>query len=248
MKTCLICHTSFSSSFTWSAFIGIGYKEPMLCHGCEKLLDPITYISCPVCGRDEEALPRHLKQKNGWANSQNPQMPDAVCADCRQWSREAGAVYVMNRSLYTYQQGMKDVMATFKYRGDASLAILFTEDLAKLAKKSGADLFTTIPLAEDRLWERGFNQAVLLAAGLPLTPLLERRGTTSGKQSKRGRDERMAHLSDVFQLTVSLPELTGKTVCIIDDIYTTGATIRTAARLIQDAGAETVLSTTLIRA
>ncbi|WP_198155052.1 ComF family protein [Salisediminibacterium beveridgei] len=220
----------------------------MLCHTCEGLFHRITHISCPVCGRDEEVLPHHVKQKNVWTNWQSPKLPDAACADCRQWADNPRAACVMNRSLYTYHEGMKDVMATYKYRGDATLATLFTKDLAKLARQSGADLFTTIPLAEDRLWERGFNQATLLSGALPLTLLLTRNGVTSGKQSKRTKGERLAHLENAFQLIAEPPELTGKTVCIIDDIYTTGATVRTAAKLLLAAGAKAVLSTTLIRA
>lgn len=248
MTRCLKCLTPFTPHFGWTALIGIGYKKPLICPECESTLHKIKHISCPMCGRDEAVLPHHRSLKNTWGKNDDTRNTEECCADCKHWLSETGPVPMMNRSLYTYNEGMKELMATFKYRGDAAIATLFTKELAKFAKQSGADLYTVIPLAGDRHWERGFNQARLLAADLPITPLLMRTGTTEGKQSKRSRDERMAHLTDAFQLSPNHPDLTNQTVCIIDDIYTTGATIKTTGTLLQNAGAERVISTTLIRA
>ncbi|WP_308167083.1 phosphoribosyltransferase family protein [Bacillus sp. ISL-40] len=67
----------------------------------------------------------------------------------------------------------------------------------------------------------------------------------SEKQSKKSRSERI-HLSQVFQVNPNV-DLAGKKVILIDDIYTTGSTLRHAAKLLKVAGAASIQSLTLAR-
>ncbi|MEI4789890.1 phosphoribosyltransferase family protein [Bacillus sp. FJAT-53060] len=102
-----------------------------------------------------------------------------------------------------------------------------------------------IPLSKERLKERGFNQSVVLASfiGLPiLQPLIK---IHQDKQSKRSKNERLDQ-KGLFQLK-QRDGIVQKDVILIDDIYTTGATIYDAARILKDAGAKSVSSFTLIR-
>nr|WP_279325946.1 phosphoribosyltransferase family protein [Bacillus sp. FJAT-47783] len=102
-----------------------------------------------------------------------------------------------------------------------------------------------IPLSQQRLYERGFNQALLLSQQLHLPIIEPLEKIDLKKQSKKSRNERI-HSKNMFTLTK--PELVkDQHIIIIDDIYTTGTTIRHAAKLLHQAGASTVQSLTLIR-
>ncbi|WP_052087946.1 ComF family protein [Paenibacillus wynnii] len=118
-----------------------------------------------------------------------------------------------------------------------------------------ADLLVPVPVSEPRLIERGFNQAERLAAelswrtGIPLLPLLVRTHHTD-KQSFKGRAERLTNMKHAFGPNSSISEdyfnwLMGITafhdtnyprpvrIIIVDDIYTTGSTIRACAESVR---------------
>ncbi|WP_237739228.1 ComF family protein [Bacillus xiamenensis] len=102
-----------------------------------------------------------------------------------------------------------------------------------------------IPLSKERLKERGFNQSVMLASmiGGPIfQPLIK---VHQRKQSKKSKNDRL-NQKGLFQLKQPDP-IVLKDVILVDDIYTTGATVYHAARILKDAGAKSVSSFTLIR-
>ncbi|ADH98543.1 ComF family protein [Salisediminibacterium selenitireducens] len=243
---CLICLGEADARLSWEALLNPWTEPSFLCKACRESLAPIHRIGCRQCGRP--SLEEAYADPNRWHSSGKGPDEEELCRDCRNWLREKGNGVVMNRSLFSYNDGMKAIIAAYKYRGDAALAGLFVPGIQKLIQSSGADLVTVIPLAADRLYERGFNQAELLAGDRPLTPLLIRVGVTTGKQSKRGKEDRRRELDGVFSLVSSLPDLNGKTVCIIDDLYTTGSTLYSASALLYKAGAKHVVAVTAVRA
>ena len=101
-----------------------------------------------------------------------------------------------------------------------------------------------IPLSPERLQERGFNQAeaLIVEAGLQSANLLKR--THSEKQSKKSRSDRI-HVPQVFSLEPTTLE--GKRILLVDDIYTTGSTLRHAAKILVENGAASVSSITIAR-
>lgn len=154
----------------------------------------------------------------------------------------------MNRSVYAYNNFMKDILARFKFRGDTALADLFKKDVQSAFKRSFSikePVLVPIPLSKERLKERGFNQSMMLASmigGPILEPLIK---VHQSKQSKKRKNERL-HQQNLFQLRQSNP-IVLKDVVLIDDIYTTGATVYHAAKILKEAGAKSVSSFTLIR-
>jgi competence protein ComFC len=106
-------------------------------------------------------------------------------------------------------------------------------------------LLVPIPLSEERLIERGFNQAEVLVSflSLPLWNVLGRRDHE--KQSKKQKSERL--IAPQFYVKDSR-QIAGKDIVLIDDIYTTGATVYHAATQLLQYGASSVSSFTLIRA
>jgi len=191
----------------------------------------INHSSCPSCFR--------------------PQSNQDICSDCQSWGNDPkwNGALERNVSVYEYNDAMKDILSTFKFRGDAALASVFEKDFKSSYKANfksiKLDATIPIPLSPERLYERGFNQAKLLADFLllPQLDVLER--THHEKQSKKSRQERLTS-SNVFSIS-DRSIIEGKNILLIDDIYTTGTTLRHAAKRLKDSGAASIYSLTLIR-
>jgi len=104
-----------------------------------------------------------------------------------------------------------------------------------------ADLVVPMPLARERLAERGYNQALLLARHLApdktdATLLLRTRHTAA--QSALTRAERLQNVQGAFAVEpLRAHELRGRRVVLVDDVMTTGASLRAAASALRLAGA-----------
>jgi competence protein ComFC len=232
-ETCLICHSSILPAIGWRA-IFLAEKENNICSACRGKLEPIEGEVCQMCNR-----PFHLlkgKFRDG-----------ELCHDCYRWENddEWKGYLKKNTSLFLYNGFLKEVIAQYKFRGDYVLARVFTVYLKEKLLKTENDLFVPIPLSEERLYERGFNQAeaILFEAGFQPTEILSR--VHSEKQSKKSRNDRI-HLPQVFQIGSDI-DIAGQRIILVDDIYTTGSTLRHAAKLLIGAGAGSVESLTIAR-
>jgi competence protein ComFC len=232
-KHCLLCDEEIESEVTWRSLFA--QEQPSkVCGSCHEKFVHISGETCRICGRPFALLEAEYRNGN-------------VCLDCKRWEddeRWTGSLD-KNIALYTYTNFTKELIARFKFRGDYVLAEVFAADFRKALQVFQYDYIVPIPLSEDRLYERGFNQAeaVIRAAGLVPSHVLTRVHTE--KQSKKSRHERI-HLEQVFNVKSDL-DLRGKTIMIVDDIYTTGSTLRHAAKLLKENGAVKVYSLTLAR-
>jgi ComF family protein len=102
-----------------------------------------------------------------------------------------------------------------------------------------------VPLHPVRLGERGYNQSALLAArlarrlGIRCAPLALARKTNEPRQATLGRSERRLRAANAF--AIRRPELVrGRAVVLVDDVWTTGATLADCARCLHEAGADRV--------
>ncbi|WLR41493.1 phosphoribosyltransferase family protein [Bacillus carboniphilus] len=173
-----------------------------------------------------------------------------ICRDCLEWNNNDlwKNTLRQNRSVFTYNMFMKDVLATFKYRGDAELVNCFEQPFLEGFKKYYSHKkyqVVPIPISPERLRERGFNQALLLAKLLK-KPIFEPLGKRNSlKQSKKTKKERI-DLKDLYILP-SYPSINGYDILLVDDLYTTGSTLRHASKILKMNGASSVDSLTLIR-
>ncbi|WP_175640272.1 ComF family protein [Metabacillus schmidteae] len=226
---CLICKEQVDLQITWKSLIP--GSETNTCDSCYQTLVKINMPTCPGCFR--------------------PQNNHDLCPDCQSWEKDTAWKGILERnvSVYEYNDAMKEILSTYKFRGDAALVAVFEKDFyisykANFKKKS-IDATIPIPLSPERLYERGFNQAKLLADFLPLLQLEVLERTHHEKQSKKSRHERLSS-SNVFSIT-NRSIIEGKNILLIDDIYTTGTTLRHAAQRLKEVGAASVSSLTLIR-
>ena len=227
---CLICHEHIDTPVSWTTIFS-KEKEQVVCQNCEQKFARITGEICRICCRP---LSAHFRNED-------------LCLDCARWEidPEWSGMLKRNISLFGYNDFLKEVIARYKFRGDYVLAKVFREEIHRKLAQLRFDQLIPIPLSAERLYERGFNQAEALIkeAGYQAMPLLTRKHAE--KQSKKSRHERI-HLPQVFQIAGDL-DLRGKTVVLVDDIYTTGSTLRHAAKLLKQAGAASIQSLTIAR-
>lgn len=122
-------------------------------------------------------------------------------------------------------------------------------DLA--AALSPCTLTIPIPLSAERLRERGYNQALLLAHALAcpqVQPHCLRRVRDTPSQARQNRADRLRNLRQAFAVPAQhSAQLQGQHVLLVDDVITTGATLHAAARTLLAAGAAQVSALALAR-
>lgn len=143
---------------------------------------------------------------------------------------------------------MREIVARWKYRGDYIIGKIFRHYIEETFTKSFRQakqeyVIVPIPLSKERLKERKFNQSLQLCKFTTSTNILDvLRAYYNEKQAKKSRSERIL-TKNPFYLTKPI----NKSVILVDDIYTTGRTIRHAAELLHSKGAPAIYSLTLIR-
>lgn len=214
MKSCLWCHQAFTPQLTlaevlrWQAL-----AAPLLCANCQACFKRIDLqTACPSCGR---------------AQSQA-----TVCADCQQWQQQT-TTFTSNQALFQYNTSMSEFFKCYKTQGDYRLRQLFKPALKRYFKRSQAIL---VPVPPDplRYRQRGFDAVQGLFEGCgELVPCLSK--SIGPKQAQRSRQARLQAPQPFFVQSAQLTKLTSRPIIILDDVYTTGRTLRHAYTCLQAA-------------
>jgi competence protein ComFC len=227
---CLVCQSLIDTRFGWAELLSPVVPK-VLCESCQGKLQRVQGQTCKICGRPFKLLDTQYHKGE-------------LCFDCIRWEEdgEYKDVLKQNYSLYVYNDFLQEILAKYKYRGDYVLAKIFAVELKEKINLIKPDHIIPIPLSNERLYERGFNQAeaLIVEAGFQPQHVLTR--IHGEKQSKKTRNERIK-LPQVFQAIKPL----GGTIIIMDDIYTTGSTLRHAAKELKKAGDNHIFSITIAR-
>jgi ComF family protein len=171
-----------------------------------------------------------------------------LCTVCRESLVNFDAAY----SFGSYDGPLQKLIHIFKYGKVESLAGPLSQFLLQTVPvEHRFDLVLPMPMHWRKRWERGFNQAELLAEpvaryhGLNLARNLKRHRYTK-PQAGLSEAQRRENLRNSFAI-VRPPQIVGKRILLIDDVFTTGATLRTAAAALKSAGAGYVCALTLAR-
>ena len=200
-----------------------------ICPECEKRIKLLTGDVCMICGQ---------KVNEG----------TLYCYDCSRKKHD----FIRNFSVFEYPV-IRESLYRFKYQGRAEYAAYYAKQAYKLHGKGlselQADAIIPVPLHISRYRKRGYNQAEEFAkevANLLYVPVktgfIKRVKSTKAlkKLDVSGRQNNLKKAFLIIQNDVKL-----NTIIVVDDIYTTGATIDAVARACKEAGVEHVYSLTV---
>ncbi|BDC50919.1 competence protein ComF [Bryobacterales bacterium F-183] len=227
---------------------------PDNCRCCAKPLQKLTRI--PVCQEclDLAACPIEAEYQCARCRAPflNPETlnDDGICPACH--AEPEGLDYAW--SYGSYDGTLRRLIHVYKYeRVDTLAGPLARLLIDALPRDEQFDLIAPMPLHWRKQWDRGFNQADLLArevadwTGIPYEGRLLRRVKASPAQAGLSFAARQSNVKGVFR--VRRNSVPGKHVLLIDDVLTTGATAASAARLLRrTGGASRVSILTLARA
>lgn len=223
--------------------------------GVERWLLPAACLLCkePVSEREGDALICDLCRIR-WrpvphpvcARCGQPSFPGLECRLCAGWP--AGLVRV--RSSVWLEESARAAVHQLKYEGWSRAAEAMAEAMRGLEPLTGQVLLIPVPLGGRRQRERGYNQSERIASALSArlglqvrTDVLQRVRETR-TQTELTPEARHANVAGAFRSGA----VTGLDLVLVDDVFTTGATLAAAAVALHDAGAKRVEAVTFARA
>lgn len=199
-----------------------------LCAACWGKLNFISAPYCDCCG-----APFSL-----------PSEPGLICAACL----TNPPVYTKARAALVYDDVGRKLVSQFKYGDKLHLLPTFAPWLQRAAADllPGVDVLMPVPLHWTRLWRRRFNQAALLARtlGLPVDVYTLVRARRTKRQVGMTREQRLQNVKAAFAVR---GDVGGKTILLVDDVHTTGATLAACSAVLLAAGASEVRVLTLAK-
>lgn len=209
--------------------VGCGRRGAWICERCVGRFSRLGPNRCPICC--------------------GPSTSADVCSGCR---RDPPAFEALH-CVFQFEDPLRAAIHRLKYDGARHLA----EPLALVALRSLSPLpsfhaVVPVPLHPNRLAHRGFNQSGLLARsigqslGVPVYPDRLRRVKDTPSQITLTALDRWRNVQGAFH--ADLGELVDRSVLLVDDVATTGSTLRAAASALKQAGARRVNAIILARA
>ena len=210
--------------------LGCGQGGDFICEACRRRLPYLRPPLCPVCG--------------------SPRLEVVICPECLSNGGYLDGV----RSVFSFEGTIRRAVHEFKYHNLRAIDGLLASFLAGGFREHGldGDLIVPVPLHPRRLKERGYNHSLLLArrlselVGIEIKPQALARTRYSRPQAvSSGVAERQKNVEGAF--ICGHTEIKGKRVILIDDVITSGATLRFCALALKEAGAVSVWGLTLAR-
>lgn len=216
-------------------------RNGSLIHGkCKTMLFPVAQPVCYHCGRPVDGpeteycfdCGRHLKR-----------------LESPYWRKNSPASwFVQGRALYVYRGSVQKTMYRLKYSNRREYAGFFAREAAvrygDWIRRAGVEAVVPIPVYWKKQKKRGYNQAGLLAKqiaeimGLAYEPEALIRVRDTRPQKELGEKERKNNLKSAFQSADFVVKY--RCILLVDDIYTTGATVESAAKTLRQAGVTSV--------
>lgn len=213
-------------------------EDKVLCENCEEKIEINTSFFCPNCSK------RLLEIKN----------------ECHPETR-----YILGSACSYRNKTVRDLIHALKYDRVARAAeilakilSLYIEHITVRYPEFKANDFVIFPMPLHRKKERkrGFNQSSLILKSLNKLILeqnkntflfcsslgiIKRKKNTPSQTKCKSKKERIAHMEDAFEI-ISPEKIADKNVIILDDVFTSGATMNEAVRAVKNAGARKVIA------
>ncbi|PYO21968.1 MAG: hypothetical protein DMD88_07875 [Candidatus Rokuibacteriota bacterium] len=236
--------------------LGPRRRDP-LCGPCWDAIDRIAPPFCDRCGAPMPMREPPESRERGsegaieapFDDPEEGPPPPAVCSTCV----ADGPAYDYARSAAVYGGVTREALHRLKFGGRRALArplADLTVEQCGATLRDGIAAVVPVPLARDREWERGFNQAALLAERIarwlevPVRAAWLARERATKPQSDLHAAERLANVRGAFR---AAPAVADRHVLLVDDVLTTGATLAECARALRAAGAGCIGAVTVAR-
>lgn len=197
---------------------------------------------CLLCAQSIASTP-------SWQALFGLQKQSNICQDCskkfqRADNKDKCDVLDHITSLYSYNEAMHDYLHQFKFLQDIQLADVFAHELRNHLSTNA--IVVPIPMHPEKKMQRTFAQVdeLLKSARIPYTHLLDKVNSEAMGEKTKAQRLAMKPLFAIKEGTIIRPS----TYILVDDIYTTGTTLRHAATVLKQVGAKRVEALTLIRA
>ncbi len=213
--------------------VGCDKEGEWLCGWCIEHLDAELLLTCPGC---------NLPTRDG--------------EPCRQCADEQVLTGFVAAGVYDAELPLARLITAYKYSyaeelSSALSAYLCNDDVLTQLYKWKISIVIPVPLHARRYAERGFNQAEPLANGVahalvvPMVQALTRNKYTTA-QARLSRTKRLSNVRGAFDV-LNKEIVQKKHILLVDDVYSTGATMSECARTLLDAGAKQVYALTVAR-
>jgi ComF family protein len=211
-------------------------SDSFICSECGRAFEPLPVAHCHLCGQPF-VTPLTTVHTCGWCLIRPPAYTRAAAAGL-------------------YEGPLRQAIHRFKYEGRTGLVQPLARFMATHLREPfyppAVDMIVPVPLHPKRLRQRGFNQSLVLSRRLfehdhrrIVVDLLERCRWTQPQMLLKG-EARRENMKDAFAVRKPA-RVSGRSVMIVDDVYTTGTTVSECARVLKRAGATVILVLTLAR-
>lgn len=218
----------------------IDFIFPPICPICNKIAAGNNAGICPEC---EGRLP-YVGDSYCMKCGKPVDEDEEYCSDCLTCTHE----YDEGRAALVYDELTSKSLYRFKYNHKKEYAKVYgrimTERLGEKIKSWDVDVIVPVPVHKSKMKKRGYNQAKLIAdevskrLDIPVCHRLVTRNTATTVQKELGAKARQNNLKKAFNVTRN--DVKYRTVLIVDDIYTTGATVDAMARCLKGVGIQNV--------
>ena len=216
---------------------------PPRCPGCDRILPPGQGGTvCAIC----RSLDRPRPVRAPYCLKCGKPLEDfrqEYCQDCRREQH----YFSEGRSIFSYGEMWRQSLVRFKYYGCREYGDFYAKAMSIYGKKYlerwRPQLIVPVPLHPRKKRNRGFNQAAYLAerlsgfCGIPWREDVVRKVRNTRSQKKLNAAKRRQNLKNAYQVTA---DITGLSVLVVDDVYTTGSTMDAMAQCLLEAGAKEV--------
>ncbi|MFP4497432.1 MAG: ComF family protein [Vulcanimicrobiota bacterium] len=202
-----------------------------LCSACKSKFEYLKPPLCRICGDPLNTS-------------------DKLCPDCREKPQR----YEISRSIVLYKTEIKQIIHEIKFKGKTELLLHFETILWKYFKRNSylfeADVLTSVPpnlnSPERKIClATGLAKILKEKAGLNYKLVLERKREIKLQHKLKGKN-RWENAKDAFKLKDNM-DINNKSILLIDDIFTTGATVYYCSKALKEAGADKIKVLTLAR-
>ncbi len=209
-------------------------ERAWVCERCMPLLEVHPQLFCPAC---------HEKTEQG-----------ETCARCHAVSALMQHVAMMK---YVDDALVGKLVHVFKYQYAEEIMIVIKDVMVHFVQANpeffqNVDTIIPVPLHKKRFAERGFNQASHIAKALsdilhiPMVDNVLIRSRYTPHQAHLDRDERKKNVEEAFHMTGGI-EIVGQNILLVDDVYTTGATMQACALALGSASVKGITGFSLAR-